>query len=303
MKNQAETSIPTHLQELLQPTPSGTAKLLAAWDGLTPETQIAVLAAKKQQRGPAYLYQQIIEKALTSDNAFVRYTAAREINLSDRDERNSDLKRQIDNDPEPLVRYAHLETEWTISDSEIDDPETFFALPHEARLAKVRRLTGSGKEVAKLISYAVNHQLKDGRVSEVELFEILTDYLNKPEFKESYVERQRSYDGFARVQSSKDIEALWELVLKVPENLSHVIIEHLPESAGLGSDIPKQVLEGMSDRQLQTLFYRADIGLDKFRKKKFFEITEGGGEGKDYAKDAVTLTARRQSAFPAHPIR
>jgi hypothetical protein len=279
------------LQELLEPTPSGTAKLLAAWDGLTPETQIAVLAAKKKHPGPAYLYQQIIEKALTSNNAFVRYMAARETNLSDCDERKSNLRKQIDNDPDPLVRYAPLETEWVISDPEIDDPEAFFALPHEARLAKVRRLTDSGEEVATLIFYAVGHHLKDGRVSEVELFEILTDYLNKPEFKERYVESQRSYDGFARFQSGKDIQALWELVVKVPENLSHVIIEHLPESAGLGSDIPKQVLEGMSDRQLQTLFYRSDIDLEKFRKQKFFEITEGGAKKKDYARDAVRHAA------------
>jgi len=291
MKDQVGSSVPAHLQELLQPTPSGTAKLIAAWNGLTPETQIAVLAAKKKHPGPAYLYQKITEKALTSESAFVRYLAARETQLDDRDERKKNLRAQIENDPEPLVRYAHLETDWVGIGSEFNNPETFFALPHEARLAKVRRLTGGGEEVAKLILYAVEHLLKDGRILEVELFEILVDYLNKAEFKSRYVESQRSYDGFARYKAGTDIKALWELVPKVPESLSHVIIEHLPESAGLGSDIPNQVLDGMSERQLRTLFYRSDIGLEKFRKQKFSEITERDGEEKDYAKDGVRSAA------------
>ena len=82
MKDQAELSIPVHLQELLQPTPSGTAKLIAAWDGLTPETQIALLAARKMRAGPFdYFYCRAIKKALTSDNAFVRYLAAREMHV------------------------------------------------------------------------------------------------------------------------------------------------------------------------------------------------------------------------------
>jgi hypothetical protein len=168
MKDQAEISVPAHLQELLQPTPSGTAKLIAAWDGLTSETQILMLAAKKKHPGPAYLYHQILEKAVSSDNGFVRYMAAREISFDPDPQRNS-LQSQIENDPEALVRYAHLETDFDALDLD-EDPEKFFALPHEARLAGVRGLTGSGETVAQLVAYAVEHQLKDGRLSEVENF-------------------------------------------------------------------------------------------------------------------------------------
>lgn len=285
MENQAKTVVPEHLQELLRPTPSGVAKLLAAWDGLAPESQILVLAEKKKHPGPAYLYQQVIEKAITSSNAFVRYMAAREANLNNGDDREKRLRGKIDSDPEPLVRYAHHETDWVGIRSEFDDPETFFGLPHEAQLAKVRKLVGGGETVAKLISYAVDHLLKDGKISEIELFEILTDYLEKPEFTGRYAKDRLSYDGFGEFLAGKDIEALWELVLKVPESISHVLIEHLPESAGLSSGIPKHVLDGMSDRQLQTLFDRPDIGLQELRKQKFLEAAEGEDEEKNYVKD------------------
>lgn len=291
MRDRNEAVVMPHLQELLEPTPSGTAKLLAAWDGLTPESQIQLLIAKKKRPGPAYLYSRVIEKALGSENAYVRYLAARECRFSrDDDDHTKTLKERIEGDPDPMVRYAHLETDWVGMTpargiNEFYEPEAFFALPHEARLAKVRRLTGGGETVAKLISYAVEHSLKEGKLSEIELVEILLDYLNKPEFKDRYIKDRLSYDGFGEFLAGKDIEALWELVLKVPESISHVLIEHLPESAGLSSGIPKHVLDGMSDRQLRTMFDRSDIGLQKLRKQKFLEAAEEEGEEKNYAKN------------------
>jgi len=293
MKDQAETSVPGYLQELLQPTPSGTAKLIAAWDGLTPETQMALLAALKRYRGSAYLDHRVIEKILTSENTFVRYLVARNTYLSDHDQHEKDLKAQIDNDPEPLVRYAHLETDILFSAEA--DPKKFFALPHEARLATVRRLAGSGEEIAELIAYAVKHQLKDGRVSETELYEILSDYLYKPEFKQRYFEDQVGYDGYARFRSDEDIKALWKLVLNVPEELSYVLIKYLPESDVF--DIPRRVLNGMSKRQLRWLFYRSDIGLEKFRKKKFFEATNGNDKEDDEETEDVSRENLRDAAI------
>jgi hypothetical protein len=71
-----------------------------------------MLAAKKKHPGPAYLYHQILEKAVSSDNGFVRYMAAREISFDDPDQQQNGLRPQIENDPEALVRYAHLETDF-----------------------------------------------------------------------------------------------------------------------------------------------------------------------------------------------
>lgn len=281
-----ETAVPEHLQELVQPTPSGTAKLIAAWDGLTPESQILILADKERQSGPAYLYHRVLEKALKSENAYVRYLAAREYDF-DYDDHEKAVQQQIENDPDPLVRYAILESTWGTSDPELYDSDKFFALPHEARLAKVRRLTSDGKTIAELISHAVDNQLKDGKVSEIELFEILTDYLNKPEFKSAYVKDRLSYDGGDAYLRGRDIESLWELVLKVPEGIAHEIIEHLPERAGLSSGIPKKVLKEMSDHQLMTLLFREDIGLENVRKTVFFDSGKTDEDGKDVAKEML----------------
>lgn len=94
---------------------------------------------------------------LDSPNAYVRYLAAREFYFKndDPDERKQ-LKRRIDEDPDPLVRYCLLESSYLIGDP---DPQSFFSLPHPARLACIRRLKGFGENIAKVIEYAVDHQL------------------------------------------------------------------------------------------------------------------------------------------------
>jgi len=200
MASQADTGLPAYLKELLHPTPSGVAKLIAVWDGLNTESQILVLTELKKFKGPAYLADKIWIKAFDSSNPYVRYLAARVFHFSEDDsDENKALKKRIDEDPDPLVRHCLLEREWRLlGSSEIRDPDRFFKLPHEARLAIVRRLieTGSGERIAALISHAVDHQLKAGEVSEIELFEILSDYVNKAEFRARYDDDKLSYDGW-----------------------------------------------------------------------------------------------------------
>jgi hypothetical protein len=315
MTERGENVVPAHLQELLQPTPSGTAKFIAAWDGLPADRQMAILSARKKQAGPDYLYNRIILKALTSGNAFVRYLAARELYLTDGDPLSAELKTKIESDPEPLVRFANLETSSPAMDPELKEADSFYALPQEARLAKVRNLTDGGQHLAAIIAYAADHKLKDGTVTEIELSEILFDYLNK--FWRLYGEERLSSEGYGLRGEDidapwehipglrgDDVKALWELVLKVPERISRVIIELLPEHGlssnipadilwthrqlllqrDLSSHIPSHVLEAMSDRQLGVLLDRDDIDLPEFRKQKFFELAQGDDDEKDFEK-------------------
>jgi len=277
MRDKNIGNVPSHLIPLLQPTPSGIAKLLAAWDGLHPETQILVLNELRHAEFPAYLAKKIHLKALHSPIAYVRYLAAREFvfNRDDTEDQRA-IQERIEADPDPLVRFSTMESEWNFLDHDLKGPAAFFELPQEARLAKIRQLTGSGETIAALIEYAVNHQLKEGKVSEIELFEILSDYVNKPSFQEHYARDhwEDSYDGYGEFVAGKDIEALWTLVPKLPEEISNVLIEHLPPSAGLTSGIPENVLRQMSPGQLERLLYRQDVSLEKFRKEFFLRPAE-----------------------------
>ena len=74
-----ELKVPDHLVDIFQPTPSGVAKLLAAWDGLHPETQILILNRLGALKFPEYLAVRVRTEALKSDNGYVRYLAAKEL--------------------------------------------------------------------------------------------------------------------------------------------------------------------------------------------------------------------------------
>ena len=128
---------------------------------------------------PAHLKEKIRTKALESSNSYVRYLAARTFGAtkrtfrfsSDDDGVENAVKQKIENDPDPLVRYSLFEhrLEFDVW-SGFHDPETFFDLPHEARLAIVRTSRQGGRAFAELISHAVDHQLQNRAVSETEIW-------------------------------------------------------------------------------------------------------------------------------------
>jgi hypothetical protein len=110
MEDKIQPDVPKHIRDLLQPTPTGVAKLLAAWSGLSAETQILILSELEKIGPPAYLAEKVLIKALDSENAYVRYLAARSFHFStDSSNEEKLLKEKIENDPEPLVKFSLLE--------------------------------------------------------------------------------------------------------------------------------------------------------------------------------------------------
>lgn len=242
--------IAEHLHELLAPTPSAMAKLLALWDGLSLETRLWLLAEKMKNPEPAYLYEDLLARAAASGNAYERYLANKELRAN-----------HLDDDPEPLVRYARLEDAWGDLAAYAEEPARFFALPHEARLAFLRAPVGESEAVARLIRHAAVASLPKGEVSELELYELLTDYLNGPGFRA----------GAGALDAAALCE-LWQLVPTVPESLSFVLLELLPEPAD-EVGIPAAVLAGLNSAQKTALLARPDIGLGQLRRQLFAAST------------------------------
>lgn len=94
--------IPSFLRPLTQPTPSGVAKLLAAWDGLQNESKIQILTYFNKLSNiefPEYLHDQVRLRALCSDVPYIRYLASPGPYSS-----NKEMLERIANDPVPLGR-------------------------------------------------------------------------------------------------------------------------------------------------------------------------------------------------------
>lgn len=265
-------TLPLYFAPLLLPTPSGVAKLIAAWDGLSAESQILILTKLRMTRRAEYLNEKVFMKALESANAYVRYLAASGLRVSGVDA----LRQRIEKDADELVRYSVLESRDTatfaLGDSDrLKDADTFFAFPHDARLAIVRSMVKGGEEIAKCITHAIDHQLKEGGVSEIELFEILCDYVNKPSFREYYASWRDRYGDEYPGNELRDIRALWALVPKLPEAISYVLIENLPATVAHEQAIRDEMPKQMNSRQINKLLYRADVVLETFRKEMFWK--------------------------------
>lgn len=261
--------LPSYLLPLIEPRPSGEAKLLAAWDGLSTEHQILLLTLRSH--GPLGLTTKIRGKALASTNAYVRYLAAQGFQASRDDTEEMALRKRIEDDPEPLVRYAPLEDRsfgWQITHCN-DKPEGFFGLPHEAQLARARSIR---KHMAEFIRHAIVNELPNGRVTEDELADLLIDYVRNPEFKSYYdPSNEIEYNVYAEYGRGEDIKQLWMLVPDLPKRVAYVLIYGLPEKIHERGGIPEKVLNGMNDEQLAALLSRADIGLVELRRKIFLE--------------------------------
>lgn len=270
--NTGAARVPDHLVPLLQPTPSGVLKLHAAWDGLTVESQILILTTVKSHGFPPPLARRVRLAALQSANPYIRYLAAREFLYGEESEGEATLYQHIKDDPSPLVRSCLFERDLAEFSGQPNYPENFFQLPQEARLAIMRSTRGSGREIAQLITHALTRQVPEGAVSEVELFEILCDYVTSPQFKQRYSRKHNDRVFDALLQD--DLSCLWDLVLRLPEESAQLLIQHLPPHTDPESEVPRRILEKLTSEQLCTLLNREDIQLRAFRKHIFFHRSE-----------------------------
>lgn len=272
--------VPKYLHSLLEPTPSSLIKLNAAWDGLCFETQLMVIDLLPKVSYPNYLtprVNSVRDKALRSSVPYIRYLAYLD-NTDRKTESEISIKSRLELDIDPLVRYSMKETTWSLfSDPEFKDPERFLSLPQDARLARLRLLEANALDVSKIITHAIDNHLVDGRLTELELLEMLADYIIKPSFKAHLEgdEWRKRYDGWGQHQAGIEIEALWNLIPICPRSIAFFLIQHLPPKAGFYREVKDDILETLTEEQLTALLYRKDIGLRGLRRKFYLDHTRG----------------------------
>src|SRR6266550_8570805 len=208
------------LVPLLEDTPAANLKLLAAWDGLSVESQIAILTTFRERERS--ISKDVALQALASPNAYVRYLAAvtvedaaveppdeqvdedADASLADPDGSQDMLRlaERIQRDDNPLVRYALLERHsplsWKPNEEEID---AYLHQPLHARLAVLRGLF-SGEECACIIRRAVT----SGLVPKGEIVTMAKEYVGQPGHLE-FAEIDPGRDGAAAWAIGREFEA------------------------------------------------------------------------------------------------
>ncbi len=277
-----------HFKEILSPTPSGTEKLLAAWDDLSIETQIEILFLLQEIRYPTYLIKKIYLKAVSSANPYIRYLAVRpptfigernlrsilskeefeEIENKIFGSSSFEFKNDLDEykksgDPSSLVRYSNFDFNGTTDD--------FYNLSQPARLAISQKWTSANDEVIEIIENAYTY-IEKGIITSSEVIEIFENYFGGPKFSGKY-KGPMPLDGWLAYLQGEELEKLWLLLLKIPKELHLPLLEHLPVESGLGS-MPEGIPNQLYGNSLDYLLMRDDVVLSDLRKKIFFDKTK-----------------------------
>ncbi len=244
--------------------PSASLKLSAAWDGLSPESQMEVLQAI-QDRGR--LPFDVATKAMASPSPFVRYLTAeclmnrRHLKHS-KDESSTDKWPRFEVadgfrpawnaaliDSDPLVRSV---VEQTLSGYARLTPETcgtFWALSKPARFRYLQSRDGitDGQDVISLIDFAVASKRPDDEVTE-----IIVEYVKIVKSRQlhgrfdllKFAERSPDYAGFIRdeLETPRPPNSLvaWVEPRVIPTDEEKVHFE-IKEPAGVVAHLARQV--------------------------------------------------------------
>ncbi len=262
------------LKELLIPTLSSVDKLCSVWDGLSTETQLFIFSQIEgeyedrylPQRYPDDLLEKIQLKALESNNEFIRYKASKALyKAHEPNEKEVLVNKRIDNDPSDLVKYVSFE-------GRKPDGKSYFSEPKALRQARFREfsLFMGGKFLANFISSLLDNDLINNNDREDELYYILSEYIQSSQFKEDF-RKELEIDGYLEYSKGRDLEALWNLVPKLPIRSAHALVESLPEKAAMTDfNIDFWRDKFTNNFLLDEFLWRKDIRLSDFRKEVFW---------------------------------
>lgn len=285
---------PSTIDSLLEASPLGMLRLKLAWSGLTVSEKCHVVgnvlepkAAHMSAPGLLAHVEEFLDLALADPHPYVRYVAAshiREPYIHDNKPTKHDLAAmarfaKVINDNDPLVRAAHGQDRELFGLSILsrrDGIAQFWEREHPRRLIEINNERGdNGAEVAAALVYATETLLPAGKVTVEMMLDVLLQYLSGSSLA-AVLDKKAAHDdffvdGWGRYSSGKDIEALWAAIPKLPRELQQILVQALPNDAGMNKDMAAKVAELLDPFMLSCLLWRDDIPLPAVRAKFFSE--------------------------------
>ena len=261
MEKESTTPFNDCINELIDPRPLGIAKIIAAWDGLSIETKIQIYKKVKEISLGPHLLDKLQQKALKDENEYIRYLVRKDIS-------GEEFARIVVNESSELVKYS---TRKTLLGEEYKDPKKFYSMPHFERLALLTNEVDHGEYIAKCISFAFDKLLPKKKINENEIFELLYEYIGKPEFKDNYSKETR--DGYFEYMKGKDLEELWKLTINTntPKLFQYYLLKLLPLPWDMEYKIEPIIRQIDNENIIGYFFERKDIGSYRLRRELFFE--------------------------------
>ena len=271
--------IPQYLAPLFDGTPLALERIKQAWPGLALSDRaylLSVLLAERSKEPLALKWplqrDALIDLALSDENGYIRYLAAKHVSRPDKsdDESSKARYRRVKEDKAEIVQSAEHEQSFHFFR---DKPEQFWKYPQGRRLALVSG-DDDGEYIAILLRYATKELLPNESVTMYEMADVLLQFLG-PNFASAFAESKeraaRSREPEDMYCLSQSVQALWRAVPEIAKPLSYILLGCLPDPPY--SPIPPEVLESLDDGQRTHLLRRDDIALKELRTKAYLEST------------------------------
>lgn len=263
---------PSYLHELIEDKPSSKLKLLAAWDGLSTETQIKILDYFSD-KPLTYLK----DKILTSNNDYVKYLIGQHIHFDANNELDKKIIAVLNSSENPLVKF--IPQQCNVREA-AKNPATFFSMPHNERLAFIDNACcghGEAHEFTSLLEFAIDNNA----APEKELADLTLEYLKNLKKSYQHVENLRQYNWHP-AENLNDIRAFLQVVIKVPKgknkpwasNLSKTILYNMPINESELNNEKREwehLLLNLDHDYLITFLSRWDVACGEIREKIFFD--------------------------------
>ena len=246
-------------QEYFENSPLGVKKLLAAWADLSFDKKVSVLNNINNYILAHIL--EIIKKALTSKNEYIRYLAAKKVlefkgSFEDDDE-NEDteykkIKAKIKSDKSELVKGTLIEMPFL---SRSKTFKNFCTRPHIERLFLVSLITSYDENEKKIFEEIAN-KIKKNIITVFEAYEIVYQLVSNENIIDS--DAGNEYDGFMQYTSGNELKELWNLSSTLPLFLAKLLIVNLPLTRGRLSD-NGDIFDKFDNDRLNVLVAREDF--------------------------------------------
>lgn len=253
MANLENIELDVTLHDLIQKTPSSNLKLIAAWDGLSVETQIKIILLLKN-KAP----NKILDKILLSTNEYIRYLGTK----YNQTRWNEDI---VATEKEcALVKYSDGVNQVTGK----DDCSLFFLMPHEGQIITISSWS-TPENFSDLIQWAIIHK----PITQHQLDELVEEFVNNKSILNYFMGHE--IDGWIAHTKGKQLDSLWSLVPKlgVTESAKSLVF-YLPLESDLSCCLDDEFLESLDPDILANFLYRKDVYFLEFRKKCFFSSDE-----------------------------
>ena len=233
--NDNKSIIPKYLEELVKPTPLSVARLVAAWEGLSVETQITILTEYLNTHPKRYLIN-ILYIADKSCNLYVKQLSAKiktgknifetdfDINLSNNFGINSNICQS------EIISSR-------FSDGKLLTPKLLFETDYNTIINFIFNFSSFNFRfsIPEFILYYYSNNSEPNRFTEDDIFDFLSEYFDSIHFKYSFsinprwqISNYGNYLGWSGDEFRIEVKCIWNLLKYVKNDTSDLILQNLP---------------------------------------------------------------------------